>query len=73
MWQFLSNLCLPKGSDLALWWLGVICVAALALKIDGAKEIALALGGGMVGYLTGKSVTENGSEPVKAPDAPTVT
>ena len=55
---------LPRGSDLAIWMLGWICIVAIYLQVDGAKEIALALGGGMVGFLTGK---------MAAPNTPTVT
>ena len=45
---------LPRGTDLAIWMLGWICIIAIYKGIDGAKEIALALGGGMVGFLTGR-------------------
>ena len=54
MWDFFKTLSLPKGSDLALWWIGWICVVAIGTKVEGAKDIVLALGGGMVGYLTGR-------------------
>ena len=54
-WTWLNNLRLPQGDDLALWWLGWICIVALALKIEGAKEITLALGGGIIGFLRGKA------------------
>ena len=50
---------LPKGTDLAIWMLGWICVIAIWKEVDGAKEIALALGGGMVGFLTGRTLPPN--------------
>lgn len=46
---------LPKGTDLALWWIGWICAIALLMNNPGAKDIVLALGGGMVGFLTGRA------------------
>lgn len=52
--DWLKSLELPKGSDLALWWIGVIALSAAVHPVDPAsKDIVLALGSGLTGFLTG--------------------
>jgi|GEM_PF-4004236 len=54
MADWLKSLTLPKGSDLALWWIGVIALAAAVHPIDTqSKDVVLALGSGLTGFLSG--------------------
>lgn len=53
MIEWLKSLSLPKGTDLALWWIGVLGVAAI-FGMTEAKDVVLTLGGGLVGYIGGR-------------------
>ncbi|MFA5378187.1 MAG: hypothetical protein WC455_20710 [Dehalococcoidia bacterium] len=53
MSDWLNNLALPKGTDLALWWIGTLGLTAIMVMAD-PKEVILTLGGGLVGYLSGQ-------------------
>lgn len=59
MIDWLKSLELPKGSDLALWWIGVITLAAAVHPVDPqSKDIVLALGSGLTGFLSGYKYKE---------------
>lgn len=60
LFEWLSSFALPKGTDLALWWIGVLGVAAI-FKMSDPEKVILTLGGGLVGFLGGRMTTsENG-------------
>lgn len=65
MFEWLKTLQLPKGSDLAIWWIGLTCFVAIVTHMEGAKDVVLALGGGMVGFLTGHFVAKSGADDAK--------
>jgi len=50
---WVSGLTIPKGTDLALWWIGILGLTAILVMAD-PKDIVVALGSGLVGYLGGQ-------------------
>ena len=54
IFEWLKTLELPKGSDLALWWIGVIAIAAI-YKIPDPTVVVGNLASGLIGYLGGKN------------------
>ena len=54
MWDYLKTLNLPKGTDLALWWIGVLGVSAI-LRMADPKDVLVPLVSGLIGFIGGRT------------------
>jgi hypothetical protein len=60
MADWIKNLALPKGTDLALWWIGLLSFTALvATPPTTSEKIVLALGGALGGFIGGVKYQQN--------------
>ena len=62
---YLQSLTLPRGTDLALWWIGVLGVSAI-LKMTDPKDVLVPLVSGLIGFIGGRtaSVTTTTTQPI---------
>ena len=52
-WDYLNSLNLPKGTDLALWWIGALGIAAV-IRMNEPKDVLIPIVAGLTGFIGGR-------------------